>query len=69
MEELLKGLIGKKLDINSGAGSMFSGELKSVENGIAVMLNDDDQNLYVSISGIRAVAESNSSQSRPGFIV
>ncbi len=69
MEELLKGLIGKKLDINAGAGSLFNGELKSVENGIAVILNDDDQTLYVSISGIRAVAESNASHSRPGFIV
>lgn len=69
MEELLKGLIGKKLDINAGAGSMFNGELKSVENGIAVLLNDDDQTLYMSISHIRAVTESNSSQSRPGFIV
>jgi hypothetical protein len=69
MEELLKGLIGKKLDINSGAGSMFNGELISVENGIAVLRNDDDQTLYVSIAGIRGVTESNSSQSRPGFIV
>lgn len=68
MEELLKGLIGKKLDINAGAGSIFNGELKSVENGIAVVLNDDDQTLYVSILSIRAVAESSSSQSRPGFI-
>lgn len=69
MEELLKGMIGKKLDINAGAGSLFNGELKSVENGIAIIINDDDQTLYVSIAGIKAFAESNSTQSRPGFIV
>lgn len=69
MEELLKGLTGKKLDINAGSGSLFSGELQSVENGIATLLNDDDKILYISITGIRAVSESNATHSRPGFIV
>jgi hypothetical protein len=69
MEELLKGLAGKKLDINAGSGSLFSGELQSVDNGIATLLNDDDKILYISITSIRAVSEANASQSRPGFIV
>lgn len=69
MEELLKGFIGKKLDINAGAGSMFTGELTSIQNGLAALRNEEGQTLYVAISAIKAVAESSANQSRPGFIV
>jgi hypothetical protein len=69
MESLLSGMIGKKLDINAGSGSLFSGELRSVGDGIATLLNDDDRVLYIAISSIKAFSESNGAHSRPGFIV
>jgi hypothetical protein len=68
MEELLKSLLHKKIDVNCGVGAVFCGELRSVENGTIALLNEDDLLIYVAIAKILAVSESTASQSKPGFI-
>lgn len=69
MEELLKALVGKKIDVNCGSNVAYRGEVVSIENGILKLINEEGQEVFVAADKIAAVCECKDFGSRPGFIV
>ena len=68
MEELIKRLTGKKIDVSCGSGAILRGEVVQVEGGVLYLRDEDDRSAYVAIDKIATVYECNDSVSRPGFI-
>ena len=69
MEELLKDLIGRKIDVNCGAVAVYRGNAISVKNGVFHIRNENDTDVFISIDKIAAMSECKDLPSRPGFIV
>ena len=69
MEELLKDLVGKKIDVNCGTAAVYRGEAIAVNNGVLHLRNEDDIEVFISIDRIAAMFECKDFPSRPGFIV
>ena len=69
MEEFLKQLMGKKIDISCGANATFNGEVVNVDKGILYLRDDEDRAAYVAIDKIAIVWEEKESQHRPGFVI
>lgn len=69
MEEILKRLEGKKVDINCGSNVVYRGEVVAAAGGILTLKNEDGQDVFVAIDKIAAFTECHDFGSRPGFIV
>ncbi|MBK9529876.1 MAG: hypothetical protein IPO41_16540 [Acidobacteria bacterium] len=69
MEELLKQLMGKKIDITCGTNATFRGDVIDVTSGVLYLRDEDDKVAYVAIDKVAVVYEVKEPQSRPGFIV
>lgn len=69
MEEFLKQLMGKKIDISCGASSTVRGDVVDVKNGILYLRDEEERVAYVSIERIGIVWEVKDHQTRPGFVV
>ncbi len=69
MEELLKQLMGKKIDITCGTNATFRGDVIDVKSGVLYLRDEDDKVAYVAIDKVAVVYEVKELQSRPGFIV
>ncbi len=69
MEELLKQLMGKKIDVTCGTNAAFKGDVIDVKNGVLFLRDEDDKVAYVAVDKIAVVYEIKDQQSRPGFIV
>ncbi|MDQ3712960.1 MAG: hypothetical protein M3388_12185 [Acidobacteriota bacterium] len=68
MEEFLKRLLGKKIDISCGAASTVRGDVVDVKGGILYLRDEDDRVAYVSIERVAIVWEVKEQQTRPGFV-
>jgi hypothetical protein len=68
MEELIKGLTGKKVDVSCGPGAILRGEVIDVRNGVLYLRDEDEKSAYVAIDKIATLYECADSISRPGFI-
>jgi hypothetical protein len=68
MEEFLKQLLGKKIDISCGAASTVRGDVMDVKDGILYLRDDNDRVAYVSIERVAIVWEVKEQQTRPGFV-
>lgn len=68
MEELIRRLIGKKIDVSCGSGAMLRGEVVEVRDGVLYLRDEDEKSAYVSIDKVATVYECGDSLSRPGFI-
>ena len=68
MEELIKGLKGKKVDISCGSGAVLRGEVMDVKDGVLYLRDEDEKSAYVAVDKIATVYECSDSASRPGFI-
>jgi hypothetical protein len=68
MEELIRALTGKKIDVNCGSGAMLRGEVIEVKDGVLYLRDEDEKSAYVAIDKIATVYECADSISRPGFI-
>ncbi|MFZ1702019.1 MAG: MM0924 family protein [Pyrinomonadaceae bacterium] len=68
MEELLKSLLGKKIDVTCGTNAAFRGDVMDVKTGVLYLRDEDDEVAYVSIDKIAVIYEIKENQSRPGFI-
>ena len=68
MEEFLKQLMGKKIDISCGASSTVTGDVVDVKNGILYLRDEDERVAYVTIEKIAVVWEVKEQQTRPGFV-
>ena len=69
MEELLKHLLGKKIDVTCGTNAAFRGDVIDVKSGVLYLRDEDDKVAYVAIDKIAVVYECADQHSRPGFIV
>lgn len=69
MEELLKQLLGKKIDVTCGTNAAFRGDVMDVKSGVLYLRDEDDKVAYVAIDKIAVVFEITDQHSRPGFIV
>lgn len=69
MEELLKQLMGKKIDVTCGTNAAFRGDVIDVKNSVLYLRDEDDKVAYVSIDKIAVVYEIKDQHSRPGFVV
>ncbi len=68
MEELLKQLMGKKIDVSCGANANFGGEVVDVKGGVLYLRDDEERVAYVSVEKIAVVWETKDPQTRLGFV-
>lgn len=69
MRELLTKMVGKKIDLFCGGTSSLRGKLVKVEDGVAHLVDEDDQMFYVALERIIALSESRSGEQRAGFVL
>ena len=69
MEELLKQLMGKKIDVRCGTTATFSGDVVDVKTGVLYLRDEEGEVAYVSIEKIAVIYECKDTHSRPGFVV
>ena len=69
MEEFLKQLMGKKIDISCGQSSTVRGDVVDVKNGVLYLRDENDRVAYVSIDRVAIVWEVQEHHTRPGFVV
>ncbi len=68
MEEFLKQLMNKKVDIAFGASTTVRGDIVDVKEGILHLRDEHERIAYVAVAQIAVVWEVKDSQSRPGFV-
>ncbi|HEY8562951.1 MAG TPA: MM0924 family protein [Pyrinomonadaceae bacterium] len=68
MEEFLKQLTGKKIDVSCGGDAAFRGDVVDVKNGVLFLRDDDEKVAYVVIDKIAMILEVKEHLSRPGFV-
>lgn len=68
MEELLKSLMGKKVDISCGTNATFRGDVVDVKNGVLYLRDEEDKVAYVAVDKIAVIYECKDSGPKPGFI-
>ena len=69
MREILVKLVGKKIDLFCGGTSSLRGKLVKVDEGVAHMVDEDDEMFYVAVERIIVVTESRTGEQRAGFVV
>ncbi|MEP6902728.1 MAG: MM0924 family protein [Actinomycetota bacterium] len=69
MEEFLRTLMGKRIDVTCGSTASFRGDVIDVKNGILYLRDDDEKIAYVAIDKIAIICEVKEHLSRPGFVV
>ena len=68
MENLLKQLMGKKVDVTCGTNAAFRGDVIDVKSGVLYLRDEEEKVAYVAIDKIAVVYECKDHTSRPGFI-
>ena len=68
MEELLKHLLGKKIDVTCGTNAAFRGDVVDVKSGVLYLRDEDGEVAYVSIDKIAVIYECKDPHIRPGFV-
>lgn len=69
MEEFLKQLMGKKIDISCGQASTVRGDVMDVKNGVLYLRDENERVAYVAIERVAIVWEVKEHHTRPGFVV
>ncbi len=69
MEELLKQLMGKKVDISCSTNATFSGEVVEIKDGVLYLRDEDARVAYIAIEKIAIIWEVKEPPSRPGFVI
>jgi hypothetical protein len=68
MEEFLKTLTGRRIDVFCGATSSLRGDVAKVENGVLHLQDDDGEVCYIAIEKIIAVWEKRDKERHSGFV-
>jgi plasmid replication initiation protein len=68
MEEFLKTLTGRKIDVFCGATSSLRGKVAKVESGVLYLQDDDGETCYIAIEKIIAVWEKSDKERHSGFV-
>lgn len=69
MEEFLKQLMGKRIDVAYGTSATVRGDVVDVKNGVLFLRDEEDKVAYVAVSRIAVIWEVTDQQMRPGFVV
>ncbi|MGI9055603.1 MAG: MM0924 family protein [Pyrinomonadaceae bacterium] len=69
MQEFLKQLMGKQIDISCGAGATVRGDVVDVKDGILYLRDEHERVAYVAVDKVAIVWECKDSLTRPGFVV
>ena len=68
MRELLAKMVGKKVDLFCGGTSNLRGKVVKVEEGVAHLVDEDDQMFYVAVERVIVFSETRSGEHRAGFV-
>ena len=68
MRELLAKMVGKKVDLFCGGTSSLRGKVVKVEEGVAHLVDEDDQMFYVAVERIIVFSETRTGDHRAGFV-
>lgn len=68
MEEFLKQLMGKEIDVSCGASATVRGDVVDVKDGILYLRDEQERVAYIAINKIALIWEVKPHSSRPGFI-
>ncbi len=68
MEDLIKGFIGRKIDITCGTTAVYRGEVEDVNDGVARIKDDEGRIIYIATKKVSTVIEVSDATHRPGFI-
>lgn len=69
MEEFLKQLMGKKVDVAYGTSATVRGDVVDVKDGVLYLRDEEEKVAYVAIDKIAVVWEVKEHQTRPGFVI
>jgi hypothetical protein len=69
MEDVLRSLNGKEVDISFGGSANVRGTITDLKNGVLYLEDEDGRSLYVAVDRITVVCEVKEHLSRPGFVV
>jgi len=69
MEELLRKLVGTKIDVNCGTNVFYRGEVMSSGGGILELRDEDGREVFIAEVRITAISPCKDQTSRPGFVV
>lgn len=69
MEDLLRQLLGKKIDVTCGTNAAFRGDVVDVKNGVLYLRDEHEKVAYVAIDKIAVVYECDDHAARPGFVI
>ncbi len=68
MENFLKQLMGKKIDVVCSGTAGVRGEVVNVEGGILYLRDEKETVSYVAVEKIAIIWETKESESRAGFV-
>jgi hypothetical protein len=68
MEEFLKTLTGRRIDVFCGATSSMRGEVIKVAGGVLHLKDDDGETCYIAIEKVIAVWEKRDKDHQAGFV-
>lgn len=68
MEEFLKQLMGKRIDISCGTNATVRGDVVDVKEGILYLRDEHERVAYVAIEKVAIVWEVKDNLTRPGFV-
>lgn len=68
MEDFLKQLMGKKIDVSCGTSAAVRGDVVDVKDGILYLRDENERVAYVAINKIAVLWEVKEHQTRPGFL-
>jgi hypothetical protein len=69
MEDLLKGFVGRQIDVGFGSASLVRGDVLEIRDGILYLQDEHKRTAHVVIEKIAVVWQCDEAPSRPGFIV
>ena len=69
MEEFLRTLNGKKVDISFGGSATVRGKIVDLKEGVLFMDDEEGRTIYVATDKITTVCEVKEHLSRPGFVI
>ena len=68
MEEFLKQLMGKEIDVSCGSGATVRGDVVDVKDGVLYLRDEQERVAYISIEKVAIVWEVKPHSTRPGFL-
>ena len=68
MEEFLKQLMGKEIDISCGAGANVRGDVVDVKDGVLYVRDEQERVAYIAVEKIAVIWEVKPNSVRPGFV-